>query len=319
MEGAPRPALCVVLFVLASGNHWGALATGENIAINTNARPADQMGMDVKQEHALESLFTDFGETSSDSSSSNDIDWSQCKSEGGSGECARCTNSGGLLPCGDVGQYTDGGGLRHKHSTCKDKDMTKNGRFFIQRRIAPGKNKAECRPFSHIAALTGMVDSTFKFPGVDGNGGKAVTTKAYVTHPDQAAQDTGVIMFKRIVQHNCTSAGDTAGACTLGTQAWDVWKWGYCIKCPDQKFYGGSSSTRKKTYKCKSCNNSNRACSPTCKIFSHTTGTHTDDLEREAFVKDCFRYAFTSSGGLKDSYKCDDADADIAEATMAAF
>merc|ERR1712086_1004916 len=137
-------------------------------------------------------------------------DFENCVSEGGPWNCARCREAdgtGGALPCGVPHPKRD-------YSQCPD-DLHA-GRYFDQ--------GGGCTSFGHDPKFTRTVRSGH-FP-YEGNkwkkwSGIKVSTKYTVGHPQYSHPTEGFIMFKRVVFHK---SGNTTKA--------DVYKVGYCIRCP---------------------------------------------------------------------------------------
>merc|ERR1712086_421645 len=137
-------------------------------------------------------------------------DFENCVSEGGPWNCARCREAdgtGGALPC-DVPHP------KRDYSQCPD-DLHA-GRYFDQ--------GGGCTSFGHDPKFTRTVRSGH-FP-YEGNkwkkwSGIKVSTKYTVGHPQYSHPTEGFIMFKRVVFHK---SGNTTKA--------DVYKVGYCIRCP---------------------------------------------------------------------------------------
>jgi len=91
---------------------------------------------------------------------------------------------------------------------------------------------ASCLGFSQGWALKGFAMNSWYFPTLGKN---LVTTKVWVTHPTRASKSVGVVIFKRLVTHVCTGAKPSA--CRRGDTVADVYKIGYCIRCP-KNFFG---------------------------------------------------------------------------------
>ena len=143
------------------------------------------------------------------------FDWTQCKSEGGPKNCAKCKGGdlgdNGALPCGSASV------------DCPDNKLWK-GQFFI----VNGMGEGECKGSTTDAGLKGIAMTTYAFPGGICNSSapellrNLVATKAYVTHPHKASRNVGVVIFKRLVMHRCT--GTNPAFCKKGTEVADVFK-----------------------------------------------------------------------------------------------
>ena len=152
--------------------------------------------------------------------STQEFDWTQCKSEGGTKNCARCSGDGnGALPCDKVLVGS------HKASECPDHEFWR-GKLFMQ---TASSATGRCYPVGaskQLASFQGNPLTSRVFPIVNqsqaGNGSNAVITKMLVAHPDHASEDVGVFVFKRLVTHICTGA--KPGACEQGEIAVDVMK-----------------------------------------------------------------------------------------------
>ena len=134
-----------------------------------------------------------------------------------------------------------------------------------------------------LSDITGTSLTTYKFPTL---GESLVLTKASVVHPHRASSEVGIVMFKRLVTHNCT--GDNPTACTKGTVVADVFKMAHVIKCQH-------------------------------KVFANTNADGTA-TEIKDFVTNCLSKAVHPDGKLKQAYNCTDwADLHHAEAAIAGF
>jgi len=230
-------------------------------------------------------------------------DWTQCVSEGGKKDCAKCSNSDGTLLCDEV--HPKGGKPENRAEACPDDAMGSNGAFFMQwgEKGKEGKVKGfpgECKRSSkglHAAILTGMVMTTFKFPGAVG---ELVATKIFVTHPHKAHRSVGLFAFKRLVTHTCTGKRPTF--CKKGTKVADVYKEAYCVKCPKARY---------NTTKCKG--------KAKCTVFHTHRSTEIEPDERVAFIKQCLPNAFHVNGTIKTQYECTGDNAKYARAVAMSF
>ena len=111
------------------------------------------------------------------------IDWTQCVSEGGKKDCAKCNNSGkGLLPCDEVKPTK--GEPSNKAAACPDDDMGSKGACFQQmggNHSSAMSGKGECIHLKdrNPAKLTGIVSTTYNFPGAEGD---RTTTMDFIDH-----------------------------------------------------------------------------------------------------------------------------------------
>jgi len=258
------------------------------------------------------------------------IDWAKCVSEGGKANCARCRNSGGVLPCEKV----EAGHLRfHKHgaraTACPDSDLYKTLKFFLVTKAGANQGKGRCQP----VVKENAVRMTWRFPHLnasDPQPGKReilnmVATKAKIVKVDLAARDAGMLIFKRLVTHTCT--GKTS-ACIKGTTVADVTKDSYCVVCPKKKEYCLNCRKNGKEWKqaqwkhpalkrtnCKDQRNPSKLCS----IFGTIFNSHALDEEKVRFAKDCLRAAFDKDGAVKDTYSCTGQDARSAAGVAMGF
>merc|ERR1719421_1220532 len=104
------------------------------------------------------------------------FDWTQCKSEGGSMNCALCSDvKGGALPCDKIKPnnwrgYVHGG----KSSVCPDDKIMVNKKFFYQ---DGGTGRGVCKTLTHIMALRGQAFTSWKFPTLAARQGKKCKKK----------------------------------------------------------------------------------------------------------------------------------------------
>jgi hypothetical protein len=86
-----------------------------------------------------------------------------------------------------------------------------------------------------------QADADEFLPGADGTfHGPHVITKASSGHPLKASSDIGMVLIKRVVKHPHTSktqmVGSSSGIKQLPLMIADVFKVGYCIRCPSDVF-----------------------------------------------------------------------------------
>ena len=147
-----------------------------------------------------------------------------------------------------------------------------------------GGNNGRCQSLTDMAALTGSILTTRKFPTL---GNSLVLTKAFVTHPHKASRSVGIYMFKRLVTHKCTGKNPTF--CKSGTTVADVYKTGVCVKCDYDVFE--------------------------VKFAAQATIKH-----RESFVNTCLPKAINNTTGeLNVDFLCSETDLRYAEASIAGF
>lgn len=206
---------------------------------------------------------------------SKPFDWSQCKSEGGSKDCAVCDTSpprgNNVLPCSKVvkgrGKLLDAGIQGGKITDCRDDDILRKRKVWI-----PLMGFGSCVDLGHISSLKGIARTAYGLEGTDVGKDSLVLTKIWVTHPNMAEEEVGVVMFKRIVMHKCTGRNKPS-ACIKGTTVADVHKDGYCIQCDEA-------------------------------IFRRYAEATTDDMSRK-FVNECLPKAVDpTTGELKANFKC---------------
>ena len=131
-----------------------------------------------------------------------ELDWTQCVSEGGKKDCAKCRNSdNGLLPCDKVEPSGGENKGRDSASHCPDGDMGSNGAYFVQFQTSGLGHCLHLKDEKDPIVHTGMVRTSYKFPGAKGD---LVATKALVAHPNRADRSAGLFAFKRLVTHTCT-------------------------------------------------------------------------------------------------------------------
>lgn len=263
-------------------------------------------------------------------------DFKNCRSEGGSWNCARCRErdgSGGVLPCDAVPKNCNTG-CENKPSYQDCPDSLTAGKFFVQGGASLGwDGKARCESFSDDNAIhrTTLVTKKFNY-GLHGeqNWGRKgagaidlVLTKPAVGHVHGASLHEGYIMFKRTVYH-------TGGK---NTELADVFKIGYCVRCPlipMEKFVQQSSKASKSkkgsgnqqmessnadyfgdnpisnwygkapaiSYGFLSSDGTKRA------VFHSTRAQDATLTEKKVFVEECVMHAFDKMGLLKNDYQC---------------
>jgi len=225
-----------------------------------------------------------------------DTDWTQCGSEGGKKNCAKCSNSDGTLLCDEAHPYKKK--PTNRAEACPDNAMASNGAFFVQGRCIHLKNALP-------ATLTGAVMITYQFPGIVG---QLMATRILVTHPIQAHQSVGLFVFKRLATHTCT--GKRPIFCKKGTKVADVYKVAYCVKCPEARYNTANCKGKAK-----------------CTLFpsrysghAYTKKKHTiTHAERLAFVSQCLPNALHVNGTIKTQYECKGRDAKFAGAVAMSF
>jgi len=148
------------------------------------------------------------------------FNWRQCKSEGGTKNCALCDNSGGVLPCSTVNQLN-----RWKGALAKD--CPDNKLWDTQKTWYNFKRGSACVPLFDYAVLDHVEITWSNWSKPMDMGDNWISTKVTVTHPHQTAKNIGALIFKRIVSHTCTGGP----GCTQGSLVADTYKIGWCIKC----------------------------------------------------------------------------------------
>lgn len=153
-----------------------------------------------------------------------EFNWSQCNSEGGDKDCARCAGSAnGTLPCDEANPYKNKEG--NKYSSCPDNRIFRMRKFFVH---SGAHGKGMCFNFDSDAALTGMGLSTYTFPRVSaGSSNNVVFTKVKIVHPHQTSKTVGAILLKRLVSHTVPDGAEKA----------DVMKIGLCVNCRRRTIY----------------------------------------------------------------------------------
>lgn len=230
-------------------------------------------------------------------------DWTQCLSEGGTKSCAICDNSGstfgspGHLPCNNIDATTTDGGWRRRRSDgeydkvtfCPDDKIWQGMKFF---RIDTADGGGKCIDLSEDVEsdgdprLRGTSSTAFgKFQTLGSSG--YVQTKVYIAHPSSDTKGLAAVVFKRIVTHICT--GNRPKYCTAGTVVADVFKVGFCIKCPMD-------------------------------IYSNKWEGNAQDNEGGKFISECLPNAFSSDGTVKADYRCtSESDEKAATAVITGF
>jgi len=257
------------------------------------------------------------------------FDWTQCKSEGGTKNCAKCKggdlDDNGALPCDSASV------------DCPDNKLWKGSYFLWKTSLTRGGvafSTPRCTSLRMPEALKGLTMSTYDFPGGIGNSSadkldrNLVATKALVTHPDGASKDVGVVMFKRMVMHQCT--GTKPDFCKKGDKVADVFKQGFCVQCKRKKYTPAKawlSHLRKYGYPNTPDGRRWAACvleqdqerSNSCSVFLHKDVQTQTDVQQRAFATQCFTEAFTPEGIMKADYQCSDDDMLYARASIAMF
>jgi len=245
------------------------------------------------------------------------FDWTQCKSEGGTKQCASCKggDGNGVLPCD---KQTKG----KSAATCPDSKLWK-GKFFAVNGLS---GKGGCNSLSLPGSLRGSATTAYNFaggicnssapePAERNEGRNLVATKGFVGHPNKAPANVAVVIFKRLVMHRCT--GIRPAFCKKGDNVADVFKQGFCVKCKRKKYNrpdrNGSSR-----------NDCGKHGGKKCEVFSCKKKTGPcygfgTDEEKMAFLNQCLPDAFTSKGVMKEDYQCSDTDMVYASASIAVF
>lgn len=192
--------------------------------------------------------------TSSAFSTFSAFSWKQCLSEKGKVNCAKCSYSKSQsgLPCWGLPRLKTMGGGRHRRRriSCGDnmREIVKSGMLRINR-----GGTGVCQPLDYYFTYRGATEITFKMKSspmkkllakarthkdAKWSSGKAknnagmwmarvpgtfmIMTKLWLTHPDYAKSNTGVVLFKRVVAHIDNKRVIRA----------DSFKYGACIQCP---------------------------------------------------------------------------------------
>merc|ERR1719498_332011 len=235
-------------------------------------------------------------------SSTTQMDWSQCQSEGGTKNCAVCEDSNGGLKC----SHASGDSI----SDCKDDAIGINKKAWKPVTIDPlsGGWRGECGSFRDTEVMKGVTiinnvvhDSIYPDSESGGRDHIIIASKQYAGHPHMLNGNVGAIIFKRVVSH--TRASDQKSVA-------DVYKVGYCIKCPQIT----GSQTRGSIHAGYCRNGANE-----CSVFSNIHATKTQEYERVNFVTWCAAAAFDKSGGLKPSYTCSESEAKPVQGLISSF
>jgi len=230
------------------------------------------------------------------------FDWTHCKSEGGTKNCAKCKDGDddGVLPCDRVSV------------DCPDNNLWK-GRFF---EFDNDRKRGRCDHLENVCEGA-VTQSTYDFPGIYNSSAdkldrNLVATKVVVAHPDGANKNVGVVMFKRMVMHQCT--GTKPDFCKKGDKVADVFKQGFCVRCKMEHYTAKKSS-------CAWCPLETRAAcgNSKCTVFSSPIALKANRYQKKQFVYQCFRKAFTPEGIMKDEYRCTKEDMLYAGASIAMF
>jgi len=241
------------------------------------------------------------------------FDWTQCKSEGGLKNCAKCKggDDNAFLPCDTVPSTTNALGPSPKVPSidCPDDKLWK-GSYFQGWHSPQGRGTGTCRD-SIPCGQSASTESTYDFPGgiynssADKLDRNLVATKAFVTHPTGASENVGVVMFKRMVMHQCT--GTKPDVCKKGDKVADVFKQGYCVNCKSKKYSEHSMYLRYAD------------CGDNCTVFRTPFAKHATKDHKKAFAGECFTEAFTPEGTMKEDYQCSKEDMLYASANIAMF
>jgi len=289
------------------------------------------------------------------------FNWTQCTSEGGLKNCAKCkeADGNGALPC-DKPLPTKQKNT-NKASNCPDSKLW-NGKFYSVNEIS---GKGVCESLGRPACFRASALTTYNFAGGIYNSSadlldkNLVSTKCFITHPTSASANVGVVIFKRLVMHQCT--GIRPAFCKKGDNVADVYKQGFCVKCKPKEY--DREGCGKKGKKCEvfscgawgTCNKKGlQKTLGTCKKGSNCFGFKPKQYskrrlqkghelvqrcnihgnhqktgkrcggfgteeEKKAFLNQCLKDAFTSKGILKDDYQCSDKDMMYAKASIATF
>merc|ERR1712166_1047198 len=239
------------------------------------------------------------------------FDWTQCKSEGGTKNCAKCKggDDNGALPCGSASV------------DCPDNNLWK-GRFFEVFPLQRGRLGTQgCSALMDEHVRKGNTLSAYAFPGGIGNSSadeidrNLVATKALVAHPDDADPNVGVVMFKRMVMHQCT--GTKPEFCKEGDKVADVFKQGYCVKCKSKRYTRADCGH--KVHWDQAGRRSIKHTTDNCTVFKSHKASDVTDEQKKAFATQCFTEAFTPEGIMKADYQCSDENMLWASASIAMF
>jgi len=255
------------------------------------------------------------------------FDWTQCKSEGGTKNCAKCKggdlDDNGALPCDSASV------------DCPDNKLWKGSYFFHDK---PNRRRPTGKPScSKLSGLEeGYAICNYNFPGIGGN--SLVATKVLVAHPDGASENVGVVMFKRMVMHRCTAK---SAVCKQGAQVADVFKQGFCVQCQSKKYTlscpkeytlcpipnpdegrwagCGSQCMHAAANPPWFCGARRRQAATQCMVFYSSQAKHATTEQKRAFAGQCLTEAFTPEGIMKDDYQCSKEDMKYASASIAMF
>jgi len=244
------------------------------------------------------------------------FDWTQCKSEGGTKNCAKCKggdlDDNGALPCDSASV------------DCPDNKLWKGSYFFHDK---PNRRRPTGKPScSKLSGLEeGYAICNYNFPGIGGN--SLVATKVLVAHPDGASENVGVVMFKRMVMHRCTAK---SAVCKQGAQVADVFKQGFCVQCQSKKYtLSGWPVTKPDEDRWAKCGTRTAANEwtfssqgypdPQCTLFASSEAWLATEEQKRAFATQCLPEAFTPEGILKADYQCSKEDMKYASASIAMF
>merc|ERR1712153_222763 len=246
------------------------------------------------------------------------FDWTQCKSEGGTKQCASCKggDGNGVLPCDKQPKGSS--------AACPDSKLWK-GKFFNVNGLS---GNGGCNTLSSPGSLGGSALTAYNFAGGICNssapepperneGRNLVATKGFVGHPNKAPANVAVVMFKRLVMHRCT--GIRPAFCKKGDNVADVFKQGFCVKCKPKKYDREGCGKKCEVFSCNNCGKETGNCGKKTGKFGKTSscpnrqrcnqktgscwGFGTDE-EKKAFLTQCLTDAFTPEGVMKDAYLC---------------
>jgi len=186
----------------------------ENLALVAGGHSEDLQASFIQTSYGLNGLRTKVN-----------IDLSNCKSEGGSINCADCTHPDSL--CRQV--YANLSSYDSEHtdfSPCTDTypnpfaDMKV---FVMWRRRKDPNPRRYCRAFSRTQNMEFGFKSDNFFMLDNATNSPYMITKLMMGHPNRADQNVGGIGIKRVLMHQHSATGEWVA---------DVYKETYCIKCP---------------------------------------------------------------------------------------
>jgi len=257
------------------------------------------------------------------------FNWTQCQSEGGPKNCAKCKSGAlgdnGALPCDSASV------------DCPDNKLW-TGSYFLHEKATTRKPRGipTCSTLERNG-VSGSTMSNYDFPGGIGNSSAVkldrnlVATKVLVAHPIGASNNVGVVMFKRMVMHQCTAK---SAVCKEGDQVADVFKQGFCVQCQSKKYKitcphcPGRAVPDRDEVRWAECGQtavhrrrwaSKVVPDPKCTMFSSDNGGKASKEQKKSFATQCLTEAFTSEGILKEAYQCSKEDMLYARASIAMF